>query len=154
MLDFAFKTFVATLAVTAWMTSAKADDSSGLVHVPSAHSVEQTADNLVAAVEKAGAKVFARIDHAAGGKSVGMEIPANQVVIFGNPQLGTPVIRDAPEAGLDLPIRVVVIETDDGTVLVYHDPKTLAAAHGLPADHPSIGKMTGALKNLTSAAAK
>ena len=153
MLHASFKTLAATIIVLGGLTAAKAADT-GLVKVPSPHSVEQTADNLVAAVEKAGAKVFARIDHAAGGKSVDMDIPANQVVIFGNPKLGTPIIRDAPEAGLDLPIRVAIIETDDGTILVYHAPASLAAAHGLPADHPSIGKMTGALKNLTAKASE
>lgn len=153
MLKATFKTLLPVLFCVSLGVAAQAGDT-GLVKVPSPHSVEQTADNLVAAVEKAGAKVFARIDHAAGGKSVDMEIPANQVVIFGNPKLGTPVIRDAPEAGLDLPIRVAIIETDDGTILVYHAPASLAAAHGLPADHPSIGKMTGALKNLTAKASE
>lgn len=153
MLKATFKTLLPVLFCVSLGVAALAGDT-GLVKVPSPHSVEQTADNLVAAVEKAGAKVFARIDHAAGGKSVDMEIPANQVVIFGNPKLGTPVIRDAPEAGLDLPIRVAIIETDDGTILVYHAPASLAAAHGLPADHPSIGKMTGALKNLTAKASE
>jgi len=153
MLTTAFKSLLSALALATLVPAANAADSS-LVHVPSVHSVAQTADNLVAAVEKAGAKVFARVDHAAGGKSVDMDIPANQVVIFGNPKLGTPVIRDAPEAGLDLPIRVAIIETSDGTILVYRAPAALAAEHGLPADHPSIGKMTGALKNLTAKAAE
>lgn len=153
MFSITFKTLLSVLVVGSWLTAAHAAGTDR-VHVPSAHSVKQTADNLVAAVEKAGAKVFARVDHAAGGKSVDMEIPANELIIFGNPQLGTPVIRDAPEAGLDLPIRVAIIETSDGTILVYHSPASLAAAHGLPADHPSIVKMTGALKNLTAAAAK
>lgn len=153
MPKFCCKLFLAVLALTMWLAPVQAAGDM-LVKVSSPHSVAQTADNLVAAVEAAGAKVFARIDHAAGGKSVGMDIPANEVVIFGNPQLGTPVIRDAPEAGLDLPLRVAVIETDGGTVLVYHAPETLAAAHGLPADHPSIAKMTGALKNLTGKAAE
>ncbi|MBG6154313.1 uncharacterized protein (DUF302 family) [Labrenzia sp. EL_159] len=153
MLNVAFKSLLLALFLASSTMVAKAADTD-LVKVPSPHSVEQTADNLVAAVEKAGAKVFARVDHAAGGKSVDMEIPANQVVIFGNPKLGTPVIRDAPEAGLDLPIRVAIIETDNGTILVYHAPASLAAAHGLPADHPSIGKMTGALKNLTAKASE
>lgn len=153
MLNVAFKSLLLALFLASSAMVAKAADTD-LVKVSSPHSVEQTADNLVAAVEKAGAKVFARVDHAAGGKSVDMEIPANQVVIFGNPKLGTPVIRDAPEAGLDLPIRVAIIETDNGTILVYHAPASLAAAHGLPADHPSIGKMTGALKNLTAKASE
>jgi uncharacterized protein (DUF302 family) len=153
MFKTAFRMLFATFALSSLLGIAHAADNQ-LVKVSSPHSVGQTVDNLVAAVENAGAKVFARIDHAKGGKSVDMEIPANEVVIFGNPQLGTPVIRDAPTAGLDLPIRVAVIETGDGTVLVYRAPAALAAEHGLPADHPSITKMTGALNKLTAKAAQ
>ena len=130
---------------------ALADDS--LVRVPSPHSVSDTMDRLAQAVEGAGAHVFARVNHAEGGKSVDMEVPDNELLIFGNPALGTPVIRDAQTAGLDLPIRVVAIETPDGTVMIYRSPDVLAEMHGLPGDHPSIAKMNGALKNLTAKAA-
>lgn len=139
-------------SVAAFMSAqALADDN--LVKVSSPHSVSDTMDKLAAAVEGAGAHIFARVNHAAGGESVDMEIPDNELLIFGNPALGTPVIRDAQAAGLDLPIRVVVVETDDGTVLIYRSPDALAEMHGLPADHPSIMKMKGALKNLTTKAA-
>ncbi|MEM7497841.1 MAG: DUF302 domain-containing protein [Pseudomonadota bacterium] len=124
-----------------------------LVTVSSPHSVADTIDRLAAAVEKAGAKVFARVDHGAGGESVGQPIGASQLLIFGNPKLGTPVMASSPTAGLDLPIRVLAYDGPDGTVIVYRDPKAMAAAHGLTAEHPSIGKMTGALGKLTAAAA-
>lgn len=140
----------AALAILASAPALAAD----LVRVPSAHPVAETADRLVAAVEAAGAKVFARIDHAGGAKSVGVDIPANQVVIFGNPALGTGVIKDAPGAGLDLPLRVQVLDEGGATVLIYHDPAQLAADHGLPADHPVIAKMAGALAGLTGKAAQ
>lgn len=133
--------------------TALAEDST-LVRVSSPHSVSETIDKLSAAVENAGAKVFARIDHAKGGKSVDMEIPDNEVLIFGNPKLGTPIIRDAQAAGLDLPIRVSAIETPDGTIILYRSPVAFAGAHGLPEDHPSVVAMTGALKKLTSKAAE
>ena len=125
-----------------------------LIRVSSPHSVSQTIDNLSTAIEAAGAKVFARINHAAGAKSVGMEIPDNEVLIFGNPALGTPIISDAPAAGLDLPMRVAAYKSDAGTVMIYHNPKILAASLGLAEDHPSIMKITGALANLTAKAAE
>lgn len=139
----------AALALLAAMPVRAADP----VRVPSPHPVAETADRLVAAVEAAGAKVFARIDHAGGAASVGVEIPANQVVIFGNPALGTAAIKDAPGAGLDLPLRVQILDEGGATVLIYHAPADLAADHGLPADHPAIAKMTGALAGLTGKAA-
>lgn len=141
----------ASLATMAFAPAQAADD---LVEVSSPHPAADTMDRLEKAVEAAGATVFARIDHAAGGRKIGMGIPANEVLIFGNPKLGTPVIRDMPAAGLDLPIRVVVIEADDGSVLIYRSPAAMAEAHGLPADHPSIGLMSGALENLTAKAAE
>ena len=143
---------VAAVALAALVTGqALADDS--LVRVSSPHSVSDTVDRLAQAVEGAGAHIFARVDHAEGGERVDMDIPDNELLIFGNPALGTPVIRDAQSAGLDLPIRVVVVETDQGTVLIYRSPDALADLHGLPADHPSIAKMKGALKKLTAKAA-
>lgn len=144
--------------ITAFLASLPLSQSFAMddnfTQLTSPHSVVQTIDNLQNAVEAAGATVFARIDHAAGAKKAGMEIPANQVLIFGNPVLGTPIIQDAPTAGLDLPMRVSAYETDTGTVVTYHNPKTLAQAHGLPEDHPSIMKITGALAKLTTKAAE
>ncbi|WP_419907761.1 DUF302 domain-containing protein [Hoeflea sp.] len=144
---------LAALAIAGLFAApALADDT--LVEVSSPHSVSQTMDRLEQAIEAAGATVFARIDHQKGGRTVGMDIPDNELLIFGNPRLGTPVIRDAPAAGLELPIRVVAVETPDGTVLIYRAPAAMAEQFGLAPDHPSIALMTGALKNLTAKAAE
>ena len=125
----------------------------GMVTRTSAHSVADTIDRLAAAVEKAGAKVFARVDHAKGAASVDAELRPTQMLMFGNPKLGTPAIQSAQSMGLDLPLRVVAWQEEDGTVMVgYHDPADVAAMHGLPADHPTIAKMQGALGKLTGAA--
>ncbi|MEP3274822.1 MAG: DUF302 domain-containing protein [Stappiaceae bacterium] len=124
-----------------------------LMQKKSAHSVPATVDKLQAAVEKAGAKVFARVDHAAGAKTVDMELRPTVMLMFGNPALGTPALQAAQSAGLDLPLRVVVYEDANGDViLAYHDPKTLAAIHGVPANAEVLVKMTGALDKLTGVA--
>ncbi|MEM9370754.1 MAG: DUF302 domain-containing protein [Pseudomonadota bacterium] len=121
-----------------------------LVTKPSANSVAETIDKLAAAVENAGAKVFARVDHAAGAASIDAELRPTQMLMFGNPKLGTPAMQASQTMGLDLPIRVVAWEDEGGKVFVaYHDPADLAALHGVPADHPVIGKMQGALNKLT-----
>lgn len=125
----------------------------GLIRVESAHDVKTTIDRLEAAVDGAGAKVFARIDHAGGAASVGMELAPATALIFGNPKLGTPAIQGAATMGLDLPLRVLAYEDGGKTWLVYHDPAKVAALHGLPAGHPVIGKMSGALAKLTGKAA-
>ena len=115
------------------------------------HDVATTMDRLVAAVEGAGATIFARIDHAAGAASAGQELAPNQVLIFGNPKLGTPMIQSAPSMGLDLPLKVQVYQAADGTVrVVYRDMEGLAAEHG--ADSPALAKAAGALNNFTDRA--
>ena len=123
------------------------------IETQSPHSVSVTLDRLIAAVEGAGAKVFARVDHAAGAKAAGMEMRPTQMLMFGNPKLGTPAMRETQTIGLDLPLRVLAYETEDGRVLVtYQNPADLAKAHGADAGAEVFGKMTGALDKLTDKA--
>ena len=123
-----------------------------LIRKPSSHSVADTMDRLEAAVTEAGATIFARVDHAAGAQSVEMELAQAQVLIFGNPQLGTPAMQADLTAGLDLPLRVLVMEGADGTEVVYHAPASLAEDFAIPADAEVLAKMTGALEMLTGKA--
>ena len=123
-----------------------------MIRVQSPHSVPETIDRLAAAVEGAGATVFARVDHQKGAESIGAELPAATVLFFGNPKLGTPLMADGITAGLDLPLRALAYQDGDTVWLIYHDPADIAAAHGLPADHPVVARMTGALGKLTGKA--
>ncbi len=125
-----------------------------LVTVPSNKSAIETMDALQAAVEGAGATVFARVDHAAGAQQVGMELAPTQLLIFGNPKLGTPAMLDAQAAGLYLPLKVLVHEDAEGKVfLSYEDPTSMLTPVGVPADAEYLKMMTGALAKLTAAAA-
>ncbi|MFA3918065.1 DUF302 domain-containing protein [Ruegeria sp. 2012CJ15-1] len=129
-----------------------ADD---IIKVKTDKSVAEVLDALEAAVGKAGATVFARIDHAAGAEKVGTPIPANQVLIFGNPKLGTPAMQIDPLAGLFLPLKVQAYEDSEGQVwLTYEDPKETMDELDEVEKSPVIGKMQGALKKLTEAAAQ
>lgn len=125
-----------------------------MIRVKSNSSVPETVDKLVAAVEGAGAKVFARIDHAAGAESAGMELQPATALIFGNPKMGTPAMQASITMGLDLPMRVLTYREGDTVWMIYHDPADVAASHSVPADHEIIAKMQGALKKLTSKAAE
>ena len=141
------------LIAAAFAAASTMSAQAGMITKTSANSVAVTIDKLAAAVEKAGAKVFARVDHAKGAASVGSDLRPTQMLMFGNPKLGTPAMQAGQSMGLDLPLRVVAWETADGTVMVgYHDPADVAALHRLPADHPTIAKMTGALGKLTGVA--
>ncbi|MGZ2258492.1 DUF302 domain-containing protein [Roseobacter sp. A03A-229] len=137
----------------AGLSTAASAVAADLIEKTSPHSVGDTIDRLEAAVEAAGATVFARVDHAAGAANVEMDLRPTQMLMFGNPKLGTPAMLDGQTAGLDLPLRVLAYEDESGTVHVaYHDPASLAATHGLPADAKYVQMMTGALDKLTTAA--
>ena len=146
------KIFMAAVA-TAFVLTAGPALAADLITKPSPHSVTVTVDRLVAAVEGAGATVFARVDHAAGATAVGAELRPTQMLMFGNPKLGTPALQAAQTAGLDMPLRVVVYQDQADQVLVaYHAPSKLSDDHGIPADAEVLKKMAGALNNLTNKA--
>jgi uncharacterized protein (DUF302 family) len=100
----------------------------------SSGSVTETVSRLSAAVAAKGMKVFAVIDQSAEAKSVGLELRETQVVIFGSPKAGTPVMVAAPLAALDLPLKVAVWADGSQTKLSYTAPGALATRYGLSAD--------------------
>ena len=142
---------VAVGALLLWISAGQAADP--WIVRDSSHSVSQTADRLAAAVEAAGAKVFATVDHAAGAKAVGDELAPTVLVIFGNPKIGTPIIKADRRAGLDLPLRVLIWEEDGATRVGYEDPENLKARYGIEADE-SFAAMKNALEKLTTAASQ
>ncbi|MEM9146955.1 MAG: DUF302 domain-containing protein [Pseudomonadota bacterium] len=136
------------LAATVIAGPAIADD---FVRKTSPHDVATTIDRLAEAVEAAGAKVFARIDHAAGAEQAGLSLRPNTVLLFGNPKMGTPMMASSGSMGLDLPLKVVAYEAADGSVqVVYRDVPAMAAEHG--AEAPTVAKAAGALDKLTNKA--
>ena len=127
--------------------------SAEYVRVEAEGSVQEVSDRLVAAVEGAGAKVFARVPHSKGAASVDLELQDAELVIFGNPKLGTPALQADIHAGLVLPLRVLVHDDNGQTVLSYERVDALFEGMDIPADAPFRAVMTGALAKLTGAAA-
>ncbi len=132
---------LASPAVAADFTSIKADGS-----------VTDAADRLVAAVEGAGAKVFARVPHSKGAMSVDMELQDAELVIFGNPALGTPALQQDIKAGLVLPLRVLIHDEGGTTMITYETVDSMFEGLDIAADAEFRMKMTGALGKLTGAA--
>jgi len=131
---------------------AQADD--GLVKKLSAHSVQTTMDSLENLIRNKGLTVFARIDHAAGAAEVGEVMLPTQLLIFGNPAIGTQLISSNRTVGIDLPIKVLIWEEPDGRVwIAYNDPAYLAERHGINDRDEVVQKMSRAVKGLVSAAA-
>src|SRR5215472_54038 len=129
-----------------------ADD--GLITVASAFSVRETIDRVVAFAGAHGLTVFARVDHAEGAAQVGMRLRPTELVIFGNPKGGTPLMQDRQTAGIDLPVKALVWEDEEGKVwLTYNEAKWIAARHQLgAASAGAVGAIEGGLVALTRAA--
>ena len=94
---------------------------------------EATMDRLTAAIEQAGLLVFNRMDHQAGAREAGLEMPPTIVLTYGHPKGGTPIMLAAPWAALDLPLRVLVRVRDDGqTVIAFHPMAAALRGAGVP----------------------
>jgi uncharacterized protein (DUF302 family) len=107
--------------------------NNGIVHRPSRHTVDETLGKLQSILQAKGIAVFALIDHSGEAKKVGMEMRPTKLLIFGNPKGGTPLMLAAPSIAIDLPLKILVWEDDQGKVLVsYNGPEYLAERHGVP----------------------
>jgi uncharacterized protein (DUF302 family) len=100
----------------------------------STSSYQETVARLVGAIEGRGLTVFARIDHAAAAREAGLELADEEVVLFGNPRAGTPLMQSDPRVGIELPLRILVWADADGVLLGYRDPHELSEAYELGED--------------------
>lgn len=145
------RTLVLVMA-TALATASHAADK--LVVKESTRSVKETADALAQALQSKGIKLVARVDHAAGAKSAGLEMAPSEVLMFGNPKLGTPLMQANPEIGADLPMKVLIWQDAGGKVKIgYTAPDALKARYGIAGKDEVFAAMGKALDGLTAAAA-
>jgi len=125
----------------------------GMITVSSAHDVKTTADRLVQSLTAKGMTVFTRIDHAAGAAKVGKNLRPTELVIFGNPKVGTPLMQCDQGTAIDLPQKALIWEDEDGKVwLSYNDPKYLAQRHDLSQCAEVVKKIEKALGNFAAMA--
>ena len=129
-----------------------ASAADGLIAIKSPHSAAVTMNRLEDIAKQRGLTVFARVDHASGAAKVGKTLRPTEVLIFGNPQGGTPLMECAQSAGIDLPLKALVWEDASSQVWVgYNDPAYLAKRHGA-AQCPVVENLTKALSALAGAA--
>ena len=127
--------------------------SHGMVTIESRHSVQVTADRLEPILEEKGMTVFSRIDHAAGAAGIGETLRPTILFIFGNPKVGTALMKCGQTAGIDLPLKILIWEDDSGLVkLTYNHPRYIADRHGISDCGQVLEKMTGALKGFAEKA--
>lgn len=106
----------------------------GLVRSSSSHSVAVTIDRLEASLRQRNILVFARIDFSADAARAGLSMRPEQMLIFGNPKAGTPLMLQVPAVGLDLPLKALAWEDAEGKVWVaYNDPQYIVRRHGIEA---------------------
>lgn len=118
----------------------------GLISRPSRFSVPETIDRLVAVLQTKGMTVFDRIDHAGAAKKAGLSMRPSQLLIFGNPKGGTPLMVAAPTAAIDLPFKALAWEDADGKVwLGYNSPAWLKERHGIRGKDDAIAGLEKAL---------
>ena len=123
------------LALPSMAEDKKVDIQSGIVTIPSNHTVDQTVENLQALLQSKGITLFALIDHSGEAEKVGLKMPPTKLLIFGNPKGGTPLMQAAPSIAIDLPLKILVWEDAGGKVwLSYNSSEYLARRHGLPQD--------------------
>ncbi len=127
----------------------------GLIVKSSAYSVAETLDRFEMIIKKKGITVFARINHAQGAEKVGLVMAPTEVIIFGNPKLGSPLMLSERTAAIDLPLKAIVWQDKEGKVwLAYNSPDYIAGRHGIKDKQKVIKKMTGALNKFSNYATK
>ena len=129
-------------------------DLDGLITIQSQYTSKDTMQRLEAGVKAKGMTVFAHIDHAAGAAEVGMALRPTDLLIFGSPKGGTPLMQSAQTIGIELPLKALVWEDAEGHVwLCYNDPAWVAQRHGGAAGmQAAVQTMTGALKAIATEA--
>jgi uncharacterized protein (DUF302 family) len=104
----------------------------GMIAKPSNYPAKETMDRFESVMQDKGMRIFARIDHAAGAASIGSDLRPTELLIFGNPKGGTPLMQCAQSIGIDLPLKALVWQDASGQVwLGYNDPAYLARRHGI-----------------------
>jgi uncharacterized protein (DUF302 family) len=118
----------------------------GIISKESKFSVPETLDRVDALLRSKGIKIFVRVDHSGEAEKAGLKMPPTQLLIFGNPKGGTPVMLAAPTAAIDLPLKALAWQDGDGKVwLSYNDPEYLKRRFGLTDDQIKTIVGTGSL---------
>ncbi len=140
------------LVLTVFASSVMAGDN-GIIKKKSMHSVTATLDRLENILTKKGISIAVRWKHSDKAKGVGMTLRDTEIMIFGNPKMGSPLMISNQEIGIDLPMKALAYKDANGQVwLAYNDPAYLKKRHGISDKDKIFTKMTGVLDKLTSKA--
>ena len=134
-------------------TQVFAEQADGVIRIKSMHSVTVTVDKLESALKGRGMTIFKRVSHSDGAAKVGLELRPTELMIFGNPKIGTPLMQCQQLAALDLPQKALVYEDEDGQVwFAYNDPEYIANRHNITGCDDVVSKISKALFNFSRVA--
>jgi len=143
---------VITLLVS---TQINSEISNGMIRIKSNNDVVTTINKLETALKNKGMTIFKRINHTAGAEKAGLQLRPTELLIFGNPKVGTPLMLCSQTAALDLPQKALAYKDKDGQVwLVYNDPAYMAERHDIQICKKPVQKVSAALANFASVATK
>ncbi|WP_299186708.1 DUF302 domain-containing protein [uncultured Psychrobacter sp.] len=134
-------------------TMAAINAEKGLVTMQSSHSVQATADKLASIIESKGMKVFARVDHQKNAQGADLTLRPTQVIMFGNPKAGTPLMNCEQSVAIDLPQKILISEDADKKVwLSYNHPEYLKERHNIKGCDTQLANIAKALDGISKAA--
>jgi len=145
--------YVAALMLV-WLLSlsiSAQEQATGVITIASNNSVKLTLDKLSAVLQDKGMTIFARVDHSAGAQKVGQALPDTQLLLFGNPRIGTPLMQCKISIAIDLPQKMLAWQDSQGQVwLSYNDPIYLAQRHDITSQNPCYPVMEKVSKALAN----
>ena len=145
------KAILTALAILCMAVPALASD--GLVTVASTFTVEQTADRLENVLNEKGMTIFNRIKHSEAAANVGIELRKTELIIFGNPKVGSPLMKCQQNVAIDLPQKALIWQDGKAKVWIsYNDPRYLEKRHNISGCEEVITKIEKALAGITKAA--
>ena len=124
-----------------------------MIELTASGDADEVEARLRQALDEHGLQLFARIDHAAGARKAHVELDADVLLIFGNARVGTPLMQADPRVGIELPLRMLIWESFDGTHVGYLDPRELADRYALDGHEQTLERQTAVLAKLAAAAA-
>lgn len=149
------KTILVTLVLVITSLSVKADESSPLLNYQSQHSVSQTTSQLVKTLKSKGFKIFSKIDHSGNAKKNAMILLESQLVIFGNPKIGSLLMKCSPEIAIDLPQKALIrLDKENRVWLSFNNPAYLKRRHKVVGCDKVFSKIENALNLIANSVTK
>jgi uncharacterized protein (DUF302 family) len=141
------------IALSILLIAIPVEAADGVVNVSSTFSVKETADRMEGILKEKGMTIFNRIKHSENAGKVGIELRDTELIIFGNPKVGSPLMKCQQSVAIDLPQKAVIWEDDKGKAWIsYNDPRYLEKRHNITGCEEVISKIEKALAGIVKSA--